>query len=285
MINIAVMADIHSNSEALKTCIQEAIKRNAQEFIFLGDYIGDMAFPQKTLELLKQIKEQYPCTFIRGNKEEYWINHRNNPGEIWESGKTSTGMLAYNFEQLTDSDIDFFESLPISKVVHYEGLPDFTVCHGSPKKVNQSMRIDYDYINDLMNEMPTDLVLCAHFHIQTNYMRKGRTIINPGAVGVPLHSNGASQFLILHGDRKKWEPEFISLVYDREKVMKEMEMEGLDIKAPGWYKMTKNLLMTGEESHAMVVRRAMKLYFEKTGKNELHQIPESIWNLAINESF
>jgi putative phosphoesterase len=282
---IAVMADIHSNSEALRTCIHEARKRNVDEFIFLGDYIGDMASPQRTLELLKQIEEQYPCTFIRGNKENYWIDHRRNSDEVWESGKSSTGMLAYNYSQLSNSDINFFEKLPISDIMHYDGYPDITICHGSPSKVNQSMRPDCDYIDELMDEIPTDLVLCGHFHIQMNYKRKGKQIINPGAVGVPLHSEGKTQFMILHGNQGVWSPEFISLHYDRERVIKDMELEKLDIKAPGWYKITKHLLMTGEISHVTVVQKVMDLYFRESGKYDLDQIPENIWNRVIEELF
>ena len=77
-MKIAVMADIHSNVEAFKTCIAEAERRGVTEYIFLGDYLGDMANPQETLKLMDEIKKNYPCTFIRGNKEDYWINHRKN---------------------------------------------------------------------------------------------------------------------------------------------------------------------------------------------------------------
>ena len=68
------MADIHSNVEAFRTCIAEAENRGVTEYIFLGDYLGDMANPQETLHELYRIKNKYPCTFIRGNKEEYWQN-------------------------------------------------------------------------------------------------------------------------------------------------------------------------------------------------------------------
>lgn len=57
MINIkafAVMADIHSNFEAFRTCINETEKRGIEDYIFLGDYLGDLAYPQKTLDLLKK---------------------------------------------------------------------------------------------------------------------------------------------------------------------------------------------------------------------------------------
>ena len=69
-MKIAVMADIHSNIEAFKTCYEEAEKQGVTEYIFLGDYLGDMANPQETLCLLHEIQTKYPCTFVRGNKEE-----------------------------------------------------------------------------------------------------------------------------------------------------------------------------------------------------------------------
>ena len=50
-MKIAVMADIHSNIEAFKTCYEEAEKQGVTEYIFLGDYLGDMANPQETLSL------------------------------------------------------------------------------------------------------------------------------------------------------------------------------------------------------------------------------------------
>ena len=110
---IAVMADIHNNVEAFKACFAEAKNQGVTEYIFLGDYLGDMANPQETLKLMDEIKKNYPCTFIRGNKEDYWINHRKNPQEIWKLGTTTTGMLAYNYENLTDTEIDSFEAMPI----------------------------------------------------------------------------------------------------------------------------------------------------------------------------
>jgi hypothetical protein len=64
-----------------------------------------------------------------------------------------------------------------------------------------------------------------------------------------------------------------------------MELEKLDIKAPGWYKITKHLLMTGEISHVTVVQKVMDLYFRESGKYDLDQIPENIWNRVIEELF
>lgn len=280
-MRIAVFADIHSNFEALKTCFGEAKKREATEFIFLGDYLGDMANPQDTLQFIYSLRKENPCTFIRGNKEEYWIKHRKNPDELWKTGSTATGMLEYNFSRLSDSDIDFFESMNIAKEMSYEGLPAFTVCHGSPFAVNQSMRPDYDYIDDVVERVNANMIICGHFHIQTAYERKGKLIINPGAVGVPLHSKGKSQFMILHDENGQWRYEFITVSYDINKTVKSMDDEKLFQKAPGWYEITKHLLITGETSHAVVVRRVMERCYRETGVKSLSDIPERYWQEEI----
>ncbi len=280
-MKIAIMADIHSNYEAFKTCYEEAKKRGVREYIFLGDYLGDMARPQDTMRLLYDIQKEYPCTFIRGNKEDYWINHRKRPDEVWKTGATATGMLEYNYTHLSQEDIDFFEDMPISKEMHYDGLPVFTVCHGSPYKVNQSMRPDYDYIDQLAENLENQMVICGHFHIQTEYERIGKRIINPGAVGVPLYSEGKAQFMILNGEKGCWIYEFISLSYNRDATIKSMDEEKLYIEAPGWYEITKHLLLTGEKSHGAFVQEVMKNYYEETGIYTLYDIPEEYWKAEV----
>lgn len=48
-MKIAVLADIHGNHIALETCIHEAKKHGAEEYLFLGDYLGELAYPEKTM--------------------------------------------------------------------------------------------------------------------------------------------------------------------------------------------------------------------------------------------
>lgn len=281
MVKIAVMADIHSNYLALQACIEKAIDEGVQQFIFLGDYLGEMAYPRKTISILKQLQERYSCVFIRGNKEEYWITHRKNAYEIWKDGKTTTGILKYVYDQLNDDDIDMFETMPIEKTLKYDGLPRFTICHGSPFKVNQSMRPDYEYIDNLLENMPSNLIICGHFHIQTDYVRNDVRVINPGAVGVALHSNSLAQFMTLTGKDGHWEPQFFSVGYDVDKVIDEMEKERLDFKAPGWFRMTKNLLTTGEKSIVNFISEVQQVYYKETGISDYRLIPEAFWDKVL----
>lgn len=284
-IQIAILSDIHSNFEAFKACIEETEKRNIREYIFLGDYLGDLACPRKTLKLIGELKNNYRCIFIRGNKEERWINHRKNREEKWESGKSGSGMLCYNYENLTDEDIDFFEAMPISKRIKREGYPDFMVCHGSPFSVNQSMRADYGYIGELTAKLPTRLTVCGHSHIRADYTENGNRVVNPGSVGVALRTGGGrAEFMILKGSRGEWKPEFLSLPYDVEKAIEDMDNEELYIKAPCWYRITKHVIrMGGYDSFVQVLEKANRLYYEDTGTDVWQDIPEKYWEKALSE--
>ena len=285
-MKIAVFADIHSNFEAFKTCFDKAIKEGATEFIFLGDYLGDMANLRQTMDMVYQVRKDYPCTFIRGNKEDYWLEHRRHPdAEDWAYGRTTTGMLRYNFDRVADEDLDFFESMPISIDKHYEGLPDITFCHGSPYSANQSLRPDYDYIDEVTATFNNDIVICAHFHIQTQYTRSGKLIINPGAIGISLNAGGKAQFMILEGENGAWDYHFYSVDYDVDATIKAMHDEKINELAPGWYRITKHLLQTGENSHASILRKVMSDYYKETGIETLHGIPEEFWEKELDTIF
>lgn len=52
----AVLSDIHSNYHAFRACFQDAQMHGVDGFIFLGDYVSDLAEPEKTLDLLYEIR-------------------------------------------------------------------------------------------------------------------------------------------------------------------------------------------------------------------------------------
>ena len=121
-MRIAVLSDIHGNYVALQECIDYALRREIDTFIFLGDYVGELAYPQKTMEIIYTLKKKYDCYFIKGNKEDYWIDYRKNGERGWKEYDSTTGSLYYTYHNLTSEDIAFFESLSCKKEVHIERL-------------------------------------------------------------------------------------------------------------------------------------------------------------------
>ena len=58
IIDIAFLKDIQGNHIAMERCMEEAVSRGIDTFIFLGDYLGELAYPQRTMELLYEYKEK-----------------------------------------------------------------------------------------------------------------------------------------------------------------------------------------------------------------------------------
>lgn len=123
---IAVIGDIHSNYVGLERCIEHALKQNPDEFLFLGDYISDCPYPQKTMKIVYEMDRDYKCRFIRGNREDYMLNHRKNSGERWTYSSAS-GSLLYTYENLTERDFQFFEALPFKVIMRERDISLFVI--------------------------------------------------------------------------------------------------------------------------------------------------------------
>ncbi|WP_053985064.1 metallophosphoesterase family protein [Niameybacter massiliensis] len=282
-MNIAVLSDIHGNYIALKKCIDYAVSRNIRTFIFLGDYVGELAYPNKTMQIIYAMSTKYECYFIRGNKEDYWIDYQNSGECGWQDKDSTTGSLLYTYKHLSKEDIDFFKGLPISQKITIRDMPQITICHGSPYKVNQKLLPNNDKTYEIMESLNSSIILCGHTHIQSKTENNGKMVLNAGAVGVPLYSNGKSQFIILHEVDKQWQEEFVSLEYNVEKVIEELHISGLNKRALYWCIVTENLLRNGNISHGTVLAKAMSLCNDEAGNCIWPDIPEKYWKKAVAE--
>ncbi len=279
---VAVLSDIHSNYIALETCINYALSKNIRTFIFLGDYIGEMAYPEKTMERIYALSADYECYFIKGNKEDYWIDYQNNRF-LWLDNDSTTGCLLYAYKHLSQKDLDFFKGLPISQNITLGNMPQITICHGSPYKTNENLFPTNDKTFDIMEGLDSSVILCGHTHIQGKIENKGKMVLNAGAVGLPMNSNRKSQFLILHEMDNQWKEEFVSLEYDVERVIEEIRASGLHNHAPYWCMVTENLLRNGNIPHSTVLKRAMSLCDDETGNCIWPNVPEKYWKQAVEE--
>lgn len=282
-MRIAVMGDIHGNLTALERCFKEAIWRGADSFIFLGDYTADLPNPREVMDMLYEINKEFPCYFIRGNKEEYWINHRKSSNkDEWSDYNSSSGMLYYTYSQLTGEDIDFYEQLPVSRRLDFEGVPSIIICHGSPFVANENMVRGTKEMQDIVRRTDASYVLCAHTHRQWKYECEGKIVINPGSVGLPIGSDGKTQFAIIEDVDGQWQEELITLSYNRNKVFEDIDEKGLSVHAPAWTALTKRTLKDGKNYHMQALAKAYDLCVQEFGTCNWQSIPEKFWQAAIN---
>jgi diadenosine tetraphosphatase ApaH/serine/threonine PP2A family protein phosphatase len=68
IVRLAVFADIHANRQAFAACLDDARSRGAEQFIFLGDYVGYGADPEWTVETVMGLVENGALA-VRGNHD------------------------------------------------------------------------------------------------------------------------------------------------------------------------------------------------------------------------
>lgn len=282
-MNIAVLSDIHGNYVALERCLEYAYSRGIGTFIFLGDYIGELAYPERTMRILYELNEKHRCYFIKGNKEDYWLNYRVGGEKGWKDKDSTTGALLYAYNFLSSGDLSFFAQLQSVKEIVVDEMPSITICHGSPYKVTEKMLPEDVRTIEVMNSVKTSIILCGHTHVQRKIVHNQKLVLNPGAVGMPLFSGGKSQFLILHENNGIWSEEFISLEYDVDKVIREIHEAKLDEYAPYWSLISKYALRGGNTSHGEILSRAMELCRKETGNCVWPDVPEKYWAKAVDE--
>ena len=94
----AVFSDIHSNYHAFLACFEDAKSQGADSFIFLGDYVTDLASPLETLDLVYEIQSHYPTLCLRGNRERYMLEQADGISSFLKGSKT--GSLLFTYEKL-----------------------------------------------------------------------------------------------------------------------------------------------------------------------------------------
>jgi putative phosphoesterase len=278
-MKIAVISDIHSNHIALEACLSYLEKRNVDAYLFLGDYVSDCPYPQKTMQLLYEMRRKYQCFFIRGNREEYMLDHETNLQDGWNYSSAS-GSLLYTYENLLKEDMDFFRSLDNKGYLSIQGYPAFEYCHGSLYNTRELLNIGSTNAKKALSVLQTDMLICGHTHEQGTYIKYGKKLINTGTVGIPIKYAGKALFTILHCNAHVWEEEYIQVEYDTDRVIQEFEQSGLDVKSNMWAKIAKNAIVTGIDYSMDCVKFVSKLNQENSNKYEWTNIPEKYWEMA-----
>ena len=281
-MEVAVFSDIHANYEAFRACFEWCSTRGIDHYLCLGDYVTDCPEPEKTMELLYILRDYFKTTFIRGNREEYLLFHRDSGEKIWQDGSAS-GSLLYTYEHLTDRDLYFFDTLPITAVWEESGFGPITLCHGTPVEAGGLMLKGKANTRRILSTLKTDILLHGHHHEQEAYRHRGKTCLNPGSIGVPWGHDGKAQFMLLKSDGSDWVEEMIQLDYDREAEFAAFESSGLMQRAPAWAAVTMHTLRTGVDLNENVMLRASQLCRHEQGHVNWPEIPEKYWAQALLE--
>ena len=276
-MKIAAFGDIHSNHIALRACLDAVEKIGVDGIVLLGDYVSDCACPQKTMVLLREIAERFPCRIIRGNREEYMIDHADGKN-VWQDNSQS-GSLLYTYENLTAEDIGWFRSLPIAMKVEMDGAPDFEICHGAQWQTRVMLLPGTEHADEMISRMETDLMLCAHTHEAFIIEKDGKTIVNGGSLGLPCNGDNAAAFAMIELIDGKWMPRLMRIEYDMDAVERDFRESGFMERGHVWARAMLATLRTGRD-FTMECIGLVERYSQEKG---LPFHAEELWQRAAAE--
>ncbi|MBR6003228.1 MAG: metallophosphoesterase family protein [Lachnospiraceae bacterium] len=279
-MKIGVLSDIHGNYEAFKACLDYMEKEKVDRYILLGDYVGEFPNPEMTFGLIHGLMNRKKCYVIKGNKEEYIEKGIGANHPEWDSYPSTIGMLRYGYDHVSGRDKDFIKHLPITDVVKIEGMPSIRISHGSPWKAS----FHFDKATDEeIQSIEEDVIIFGHTHEQFTCNRCGKSIYNPGSVGLTINNDCAACCMILHAEYGTWRPEFLEIDYNIQREIDAMERDNLFSIAPYWSIVTLDILRGGRVWHGSVLNYAMSLCEKETGKCEWPKIPEKYMQKAVSD--
>lgn len=189
MFPLAVISDIHGNRWALEAVLEDIEKRWIADIVNLGDILYGPLDPSGTAELLMN----YSIPTVYGNQDRI----------LFDTPDPGNERLVQVRGQLSADQIEWLKTFPFS-----DCMCDVLLFHGTPSsdseylvyKVDEagiSFRSNDDY-EMLLAEKEKKLFLCGHDHkpniIQLN---NGKTIINPGSVGLQAYDDDEPSFHII----------------------------------------------------------------------------------------
>lgn len=254
-LRIAVFSDVHSNYHAFEACFRDAVRRGAEQFIFLGDYVSDLADPRRTLDLVYEIRSRYDTVCLRGNRERYMLECR--AGKSVFSPGSKTGSLFYTYSQLTEEDLDFFASLPDYARISLESI-DLELAHAA--KGDDRFYFDpWDgNLDAAFSKMEAPILLTGHSHKQYLRQQGGKAILNPGSIGVPRDCGPLTQYATLETGDGSIRFLLHQLPYDYSAMVRRQFESGLTETAKTWAISVLYDVLTGEEYTMELLQRVLK---------------------------
>jgi len=227
-MRIALVSDIHGNRWALGAVLDHVAGRRVDAIWNLGDILSGPLEPAATAELLMPLE----LPTIRGNHERQLLACALAPGGASDQ---------FAFEHIEPRHRAWIEGLPAALAPR----ADIAMCHGSPRSDLEPLLETVDgpgerparlaEIEPRLADCAARLVVCGHTHVPRVVRTPGgRTIVNPGSVGLPAYEdehpvptpacpvyyveNGSphASYAIVEEAERGWEVSFHRVTYDWE---------------------------------------------------------------------
>lgn len=203
-----VLSDIHSNLEALDTCLSDARARGYDQTLVLGDIIGYGADPNAVVATIRSLNA---VAIVRGNHDKIALGLHEAEG----FNVVATAAAEWTFHALDAESRAWVAALPKGPANADEHIE---ICHGTPYDEDAYLFDEVDAIHSF-EAMTRTLCLYGHTHcpviftLAEGVLRGGivdsppelrlplaegtRYLVNPGSIGQPRDGDPRAGYAIV----------------------------------------------------------------------------------------
>lgn len=215
-MRLAVISDIHGNLYSLLRVLEDIDSQDVDAIICLGDLVGYGPHPNEVIAMIR--KKKILC--IKGNYDASVVD---NAFTYIRRTTINDFSLSWTVEELRASNIYYLANLPTEINMDICGKK-IKFVHGSPRKINEYLDDANQDIEEIMNSLDADILVCGHTHIPGTKQFGEKLLVNDGSVGKPKNGQPhATYSLIDLYNEATPKVKIRSVEYDVPKIVKDMQ--------------------------------------------------------------
>lgn len=180
-MRLALIADIHGNSLALRSVLDDIARQGADQIICLGDVATLGPDPQGAISMIADLK----CRSTLGNHDEFLLEPTLIHG--YTEDRSVVEAVDWCRDLLVQSELELLRSFEFVIELTANGHR-VSLFHGSPLSHTDDVLATTrpEELDRLFAGREAELFGCAHTHIQMLRQHRGSFVVNPGSVGLPF---------------------------------------------------------------------------------------------------
>lgn len=189
-LRVALIADIHSNLNALEAVLARVREVGADAVLCAGDIVGYGARPNECCAMVRKVA----AAAVYGNHEIAALTR----DVIWMNPSAAKAAL-WTSRALDEGSRDFLLRLGLEARIQL-GSRRVAVYHGSVDSAIEYVFED-QADEDLLARAKCDILVLGHTHVPFVRRFGGGLVVNPGSVGQPRDRDPRASFALLDPDR------------------------------------------------------------------------------------
>ena len=188
---VAVLADVHGNAVALAAVLNELEREQPDAIVHCGDLTWG-PLPGETYELLAG----RGALFVRGNADRAVTELAE---RLQDPGAEATPRERWLVEHHETPLRALLAAFPTTVELEVDWLGDVLFCHGSPRSDEELVTVETpeSRLVDAVAGTSAGIIATAHTHVRYERHVLGRTLFNPGSVGMPYEGEPGAYWAML----------------------------------------------------------------------------------------